>query len=199
MKSLTANSKLRLAVTSSVVVCVLALAGFGVAPLYADNSGPTSTTSITKHQATNAQLEKAYQGELKELGVQQTHLNEANTLAAAVQSQIDKLNTAGRDTSSLATALSTFQSQIATAQSAYDAAGSILDAHAGFDANGHVTDPVLARQTATDAHQSLLNAHNVLKQAVEDLHQFIVGFRKAHQLVSDSAKVIAHASHRPGK
>lgn len=182
MKTLTVNSKFRFALASGVVMWALAFASFGAASIYADSAGSTSTGFVRERQAPEGWLEKAYQRELKGLEVQQTHLNWANKSATELQTWIDKLNRQGIDTSDLTNALRLFQGQVVIAQSAHDTASGLLSLHAGFDANGNVTDTGQARQTVMAARQSLLEAHTVLKQAVDDLHQSIREFREAHQL-----------------
>ena len=85
--------------------------------------------------------------------------------------------------SALQAALSTFQTQIATAQSSHNTTASVLGNHAGFDANGKVTNPDQARQTLLDGRQSLRDAHGVIRQAVEKIciAQSVIG---AHRTAS---------------
>ncbi len=181
MRISTVTRNWSLAMTSGVVVCALALMGFLAVPAYADNSGPTSGAPVAEHQTPGDWLERAYQRELEELGAQQSRLDAANSLAAEVQAWIDKLSGEGVDTTIPAAALSTFQSEIAATQSAYDAASDILTTGAGFDADGLVTDRDLALETVTSARQSLLEAEQTLKQAVEDLQTAIREFRSEQQ------------------
>lgn len=180
MKTLTVKSKLALALTGGVMIFALTLASFGVPGVYADDSGPASKAFTFEFRPPEGWLEKAYQRELSGLEVQQIHLNWANKAATELQAWIDNLLLQGVDPSGLIAALRVFQAQIAIAQAAHDTAGSILSAHAGFDAQGVVIDIAQARQTVMTARQSLLEAHAVLKQAVEDLHESIRAFREAH-------------------
>jgi hypothetical protein len=126
-------------------------------------------------------LENRLQREQKWLSEQQTHLDDANKVAGQVQTYINNQNAEGHDTSALVAALATFHQQLITAQASHTAAANLLSAHAGFDANGNVTDPTQARQTLVDAHQALLDAHKVLRQGGEDLHKALQEYREKHK------------------
>jgi hypothetical protein len=158
---------LTLAVTSLV----------SVAPTYAAPPTPSTSPAAARTAALEAQL-KREQGWLT---VQGNQLERAGQVAAKVQQYIDAQNAAGKDTSALASALAIFQSQIATAQSSHDAAAKKLNEHAGFDASGHVTDALQARQTLIDGQQLLWDGHHTLQQAALDLRVAIHTYRQANQ------------------
>lgn len=122
-------------------------------------------------------LKNAYQREQTWLSQQNDHLSKANGVVATVQAFIAKEQGLGLDTSALAAALTTYQTQLGVAQSSHNTAAGILSSHAGFDGNGNVTDAGLARQTVTSARQSLLDAHNTLVQASKDLRAALDLFR----------------------
>jgi len=126
-------------------------------------------------------LTKAYQREQDLLGKQQANLSNAGTAAGKVQDLINQANAKGVDTSALVSALGTFQSQLASAQSAHDTAGGILSAHNGFDGSGNVTDATAAARTVKDAGQSLTDAHNLLSQATHDLQAAVKAWREANK------------------
>jgi hypothetical protein len=179
MKQLvSANSKWARLLANGTVIGALAWASFVVAPAYASPSRSAANLPFTvESQVPDGWLEKAYQRELAGLDVQQIHLNEANRLAGEIQAWIDMLNSHGVDTKLLTVALTTFQAQTAAAQTAHDGANNILTVHAGFDANGTVIDNAQALETVLSARRALLEAHQVLDQAVEDLQSAIRTFR----------------------
>jgi uncharacterized phage infection (PIP) family protein YhgE len=115
------------------------------------------------------------------LDTQAANLQRANDGGAKVQEWIDKLKAEGKDTSALEAALSTFHTQMASAQAAHDAAASTLANPAGFDSNGKVVDEALAKQTLDSARASLKQAHDLLVQAVRDLHQAVKDYRAANK------------------
>jgi hypothetical protein len=95
---------------------------------------------------------------------------------------ITKANAAGDDTTALVVALTVYQSQVATAVNSHTTASSILAAHYGLDDSGNVTDPVTARLTVDDSHQSLNICRDVLLQAGLDLSKALSDWRKIEKI-----------------
>jgi len=134
--------------------------------------------AMEKNKNIDAWLKKDYQAEQNWLTVQQNNLNKTATVVTNVQNLITKANGEGKNTTALVNALATFQSQIATSQSSHNIASSILSTHAGFDINGNVIDQGTAHLTVNSARQSLSDAHNLLWQAANDLHQAVKEWRE---------------------
>jgi TolA-binding protein len=129
----------------------------------------------------NARLEQAYQREQEWLSQQQDNLNKMNTVVVdKIQQFITTQQGKGKDVTALQAALATFKSQLVTAQASHTTATNVLSTHLGFDANGKVTDAPQARQTLLAARQSLRDAHNVMRQAVLDLHRALRTWRQAN-------------------
>ena len=128
-----------------------------------------------------AVLEKAFARENTASSAQAANLQRIAKLATTAQDWITKAQAKGWDVSDLQAALTTFNGQIANAQSLHNTAAGMLAAHAGFDASGKVTDPAGAAQTVKDARQSLKDAHGVIQQAAADLRSAIRTFRSAHK------------------
>ena len=156
------------------VAALALLAGFTFAPAgiaYADDgtaAGPEGKP-----------LEKMFKYEQQWLVKQQERLSKAGEFAAKVQTFIDELKAKGKDTAALEAALAAYNQQIATAQGQHDTAANILGTHAGFDADGHVTDRAQAKQTVKDARQALADAHKTLQQAGQDLRAALKAYRDA--------------------
>jgi hypothetical protein len=131
-------------------------------------------------QTADARLEQAYQREQTWLNQQADNLTKMNDVADKVQQFITTQQGKGKDVTALQAALTTFKSQIATAQSTHKTAANVLSTHTGFDANGKVTDTVQARQTVLEARQALRAAHDVMQQAVTDLHRAVRDWRQAN-------------------
>ena len=115
------------------------------------------------------------------LAGQQNRLDQARHYVTITRPFLAELKAQGKDTSTLEAALTNFSSQIQAAQASHDAAKQILEAKAGFDANGQVTDPQQARETLRTARQPMLEAQLTMKQAVLDLRQVIRDFRQANR------------------
>lgn len=177
MKKLNLKSKLVYGMVSGLAVLAVLVSTAAFMP----TSSVAAAAGTPPAQAQRDQrLEKVYQREQQWLAIQTGHLQKANDVIGKVEQYITAQNAKGRDTASLTAALNIFKLQVAAAQSAHNTAASILGAHAGFDANGHVTDPDLARQTLIDTRQSLRSAHQTLKQAAHDLHAAIKEYREAN-------------------
>jgi hypothetical protein len=87
----------------------------------------------------------------------------------------------GKDTSALEQALATFRQKLATARTAWQSASDTLATHAGFDAQGKVTDAATARETLKSARSAMLSAHATVVGARVELRQALAAFRKANR------------------
>jgi len=175
------NIKTKLLSLLSGMALIALIAGLALAPTgsaYADSATPPAANDKA---ARDARLEKVYQREQNWLNQQAGNLSKAAEAVTKVQTFIAGQNAKGKDTSALQAALTVFQQQLATAQSSHATAASVLGTHNGFDANGHMTDPVAAHQTLIDARQSLRDAHNTLRQGVLDLHRALKAYRAANK------------------
>jgi hypothetical protein len=112
---------------------------------------------------------------------QTKRLQAANAVIDAAATWIDRLKAAGKDTSALDSALATYKTQIGAAQADHDAGGSVLSAHAGFGANGKVTDRKAALDTIKSAGKSLRQAHLTLVQSTLDFRTAVLNWRAANR------------------
>ncbi len=111
----------------------------------------------------------------------QTHrLEVADKLAAKIQDWIDKLKAKGKDTGGLEAGLAAFNTQITQAKAAHDQAGQLLQAKAGFNADGTVADRDQAHATVLDIRTALRTAHLALVMAMPDLRKAINEWRAAN-------------------
>ncbi len=156
----------------ALVAVVAGLFSF-VSPVYASTGTPvTPPTAVDKY------LMARYKSEQSWLAVQQTNLDKTAGVISKVQVLITKANAAGEDTTILVAALDVYQSQVATAENSHTIASSILAVHYGFDDSGNVTDPITARLTVDDSHQSLNICRDVLLQAGHDLSKALSDWHK---------------------
>lgn len=98
-----------------------------------------------------------------------TRIGFARDTATQLQSFIDQMNELGYDTGVLVQALADFNAGIETAQGHNNSARSILDAHAGFDDAGKVTNLSEALTTLRDGGYALIDANYALNDATRDL------------------------------
>ncbi len=142
---------------------------------------PTPNAPSTANNPTQqtARIENLYQKELKALAAQETRLNKIDSLVVKAQDIINHLKANGKNVAPLQTALNDFNATLPSADAAHASAQTILDAHAGFDANGKVTNLNQARQTVLTAGQDLRAAHRILVNAVRDLRRVVRAYRNA--------------------
>lgn len=113
------------------------------------------------------------------LNNQQARLNLANEVIVKSEAWIANLQSQGKDTASLQTALDDYKAAVVGAQTHYDAAKSILDAKAGFDANGKVTDQAQALNTVIDAGRELRQFHLTITPAALQFRAAVLAYRQA--------------------
>jgi len=158
----------------------LAVAALALSSLWLGGAAPAFAAAGTppaRPTPSYAGLKAGYQAEQGWLSLQTASLSAANGVAAGVQAYINVELGLQVDVSAITAALSTYETQIGSAQASHNTAAGILSSHAGFDGSGNVTDPTQAKDTLTNARQSLNDAHTTLTQADKDLHTALTQFR----------------------
>ena len=144
-------------------------------------TGVASAASPALQQTGDTALENFLMREQIAFNDQGVRLQAANTITGKAQDWINALKAAGKDTSALESALSTYKTQIASAQSNHDTAGQVLTAKSGFDSNGKVTDRKAALQTVINAGKPLRQAHLTLVQSTIDFRTAVQTWRNANK------------------
>lgn len=175
MKQLNTGIKTLLGLIGGLAIWAMVMLGGGAMP------APIAYAATPQPQNNHFWLEYGLKQEQLWLTGQQDRLDLTRQYTANVQSLLNELSAQGKDTSKIQAALNTFNSQLEAAQSAHDQAKQILDAKAGFDANGKVTDPEQALETLQSARKSLEEARQILQQAAQDFRQAIQEFRQANR------------------
>lgn len=157
------SSTIKATFLGALTIAIALIASIMLAPasiVSADSGTPTPTPKLGER--VNDALEKFYQREIKALAAQKENIAKANDVLVKAQDYIDEQKAAGKDVTKLQTILTKMKDQVARAQTAYDQAATILNAHAGFDNNGNVTDAKQARDTINESRKALDNAHRIL-------------------------------------
>jgi hypothetical protein len=166
----------RIVLAVFAVLVMLSLAAF--APMPASASPALAVTRTPRAgQKTGQELSFALQREQNAFERQQLHLTQAGQVATKTQNLIDKAQAKGLDVTALNSALTTFKTELASAQASHDQAGGILSAKNGFDSSSQVTDATAAHQTLVDARDALRQAHLTLQGAVLNLRVAIQNWR----------------------
>ncbi len=175
----------RLLVAAGALTLAFTLAAVGVGSGIAYSAAPGGTPgapggSDGQGKGGSQALEKFLQREQNVLNSLNHRFDVADRIVTRVQDWIAREKAAGKDTSGLEAGLAAFRAQIAVAKGYRDQAAALLASPAGFDANGSVTDPQLARQTVMAIREDLRNANRALVKAVPDLVHTINQHRKAN-------------------
>jgi small-conductance mechanosensitive channel len=153
----------------AAMMAVLATFAFAPAPIASADPG----TPPAEQGKVGDALEKLYQRQLKMLDQQKEQLTRAHTLLDKAHDFIDQQKAQGKDVTKLEKAVAKVEEQIDKAQAAHDEAAIVLNAHAGFDANGKVTDSAQARQTVTQAQKSLREAQRILTTVTAEVRRVL--------------------------
>ena len=165
-------------VAIGVIVCAIALVGIVPASIVAAAEEVTAAPapSLSYNEKTYMRLEHGLQRLELLLEGQGIHLDVANLSITQTQEWIAQLQSEGKDTADLEAALSTFQGQVAAAQSAHNNAQSIIDAKAGFDANGKVIDEEQAKQTMKDVRDAMKECRDIIQPASQAFREAVKAY-----------------------
>jgi hypothetical protein len=180
MKTISRTRKLLWTAASGLLVLALTAAAFVVvpaAPAYADEEDPPSTEHSRDR---GTLLERAFEREKDWLSRQSDNLARAGTAADKAGELIETAKANGVDTGDLEAALAEFNGRLAAAEESHEEAAAIIDAHAGFNGGGKVTDQERAMGTVKSAHAALRDARETLKDAAQDLRDAVKAWREAH-------------------
>jgi hypothetical protein len=148
-------------------------------PVAAQTPTPQPKTPAAAGARADKRLEKLFQAAQKLLDHQAKNLEQANKFGANVADRIAKMKAAGKDTTTIEAALTQFQTNVTQAQQKHDSAATVIAAHAGFDANGQVTDRAAARATLKDAGGPLREARRMIAQALKTVKDALKDLRPA--------------------
>ena len=115
------------------------------------------------------------------LANQAERLKLSNQAISTAQQFIDNQKAAGKDTSVLEAALAAFSKAVSDTQALHDTAANILAAHAGYNADGKVTDAKQALVTLHNAGLPMREAHLKITQATLDFRQSLRAYLQANQ------------------
>jgi hypothetical protein len=171
----------------SIVTAVMALAMQPAAQVFAmspaDDITPPQVTPLPESDGSRvkqAALAKLFQVEEKTHERQQGLINKADKGANRLSELIARAKENGKDTSNLEKALAVFNTKLGEIRLTFDQTGRLIKQHAGFDDQGKVTDPEIARKTAEDVRKGNQEVRQMLTQAVKALREAGQEFRKAN-------------------
>lgn len=108
-------------------------------------------------------------------------IDRSNTMTEKVQTWINKARENGKDVTALQAALDAYKQAVQEAGPMYEQAQSIVSEHAGFDADGKVTDREQAIQTLKDLGTQLKTLREQVGTPGNALREAIKAFREANK------------------
>ena len=152
----------------------------GLAAIPAANASAAALPDETTPPANQIRLEALWAREQAVYKREGIRLAQAQDFIAKAQVLIDKANGKGWDTSAIQAALNAFSTVIPAAQAAHDKGAAIIASHAGFSADGRVTDRTTAVATVKALDQVLKDTRAAMKGTGKALREAIKAFRDAH-------------------
>ncbi len=104
-------------------------------------------------------------------------IQDTDDVIRKLEDWIEGIEGKGEDPAGVQTILSTFETNLAAVQTAYDAVGDLVETHPGFDSEGNVIDESLALNTLRSIAEGLLNVHQLGEDAKLALKWDIMAYR----------------------
>ena len=111
----------------------------------------------------------------------QNAIDKARAGADRLENLIAQAKEHGRDTAALEAGLASFQASMDSAQAKHDQGEAVLEAHAGFDDQGEVTDIEAAWGTVKSAGKEFREVGKTIASALRELHSVIRDWREANR------------------
>lgn len=156
------------------LVAALGLASlsvFGVSAAEAEEPTTPPTGEMT-----NERLEKLWAREVRAY----EKLGKTETFISKTQQLIDRAAEHGMDVSAVQAALDAFGDAVDNAKPIYESAHEIVNLHAGFDADGKVTDAEQARATVRALGEKLKEMKDAMGGTGQALRDALHAFREAN-------------------
>jgi hypothetical protein len=157
----------------AVLAAALAFAAIPATSAFAAEEDPPAPT--------NEQLEKAWARQLKIYERTGKAFVDTDAHIAKFQGMIDKAAEKGKDVSALQAALDAYAAALEGARPQYEALGEVIAAHAGFDADGKVTDAEAAQATVKDVREQMKAMKESMGGTFKALREAIKAFREANK------------------
>lgn len=161
-------TKIVLAVSAAALV----FAAFPVTSAFAADDTPT---------VPNDKLEKVWARQLQAYEKIGKGFQDTDTKLATFQQRIDKASANGKDVTALQAALDAYSSALTAAQPIYASMESIVTAHAGFDADGKVTDAEQAKATVEQMRSRMQELKSTMNGTFKALREALKAFREANK------------------
>ena len=163
-------------VVLAVLVASLAFAAIPVTSAYAADDTPPA-----KGELTDEKLEEIWARASQAFGRLGKAFEDTDAHIAKIQSMIDKAAANGKDVSSLQSALDAYKTALVASKPAYEQLAATMESHAGFDANGKVTDSETAKATLKQVRDEMKALKESMGGTFKALREAVKAFREANK------------------
>ncbi len=172
-------------IKKATVIAIVLMVGVVSIPAVEASAGADESTAAVplSNQVSNDRLQRVWFKEQRIYNKLGKFFDVVDGRILKGQALLDKAKANGKDVAAIQAALDTFSEAVKQTRPIYAGTQGIVSAHAGFDLNGNVTDPTLARQTVRMLKEDFKQIHQILHKPKHDLHQAIQNFRKANGLI----------------
>ena len=160
-------------IMTAFLVVALALAAIPASNAFAADENPPATT--------NEKLEKMWARVLKLYERTGKAFEDTDAHIGGFQGMIDKAAENGKDVSDLQAALDAYEAALTATRPQYEALGTVISAHAGFDADGKVTDAEQAKATLTEVRDQMKVIKESMGETFKALREAVKAFREANK------------------
>ena len=139
------------------------------------------TTPPADGEKSNTRIESLWTREQRAVERMGKVIERSDTMTEKVQTWIDRARENGKDVTALQAALDAYKQAVQEAGPMYEQAQSIVNEHAGFDADGKVTDREQAIQALKELGAQLKDLREQVGTPGKALREAIKAFREANK------------------
>lgn len=167
----------------AILAVTLVFATLPVTSAFAQDEQPPAKAELTdeKLEQVWARIVKGYERISKGFVDTDGHI-------ARFQSLIDKAAANGKDVSELQSALDAYEAALIASKPEYDALSAVINSHAGFDADGKVTDSEQALATVQDVREKMQALKSSMDGTFKALRETFREFREANKPLKEKDK-----------
>jgi ABC-type transporter Mla subunit MlaD len=170
-------------ITLAAMILTLAFVALPVTSAFAADENPPVQGKLS-----NERLERIWARELKTYERLGRVFDHTGAIVEKAQKMIDKAAENGKDVSALQAALDAFEAAIQNARPQYNELTGVINTHAGFDAEGKVTDGEQARSTVKEVGAALKEIRSTMGGTGKAFREAVRAFREANKPVEASAE-----------
>jgi uncharacterized coiled-coil protein SlyX len=159
----------------ATLITMLAFTALPLSSAFAQGENPPGNEISTE------KLEKAWAHQLQVYAKLGKAFEDTDAKLARAQALIDKVTARGKDASAIQAALNAFAAALERSRSLYNDLAVLVNAHAGFDANGRLTDSTQAQATVQSMRLKLQALKDSMDGTGRALRDALKAFREANK------------------